>query len=391
MDFEFTSRPSSNTKPVWAAPGQDPSTPRKRTLTDVHPATPTFPGTPSTPSWPTFGHHNNVPFLFQEPVPQSPHTPAWAPPPSFSPEKAFPQPELHDVDMSEAATPEKDKEGDGERSLAVGALRRVFKKRHARDRSQLGRRRARVQDDESSAEESGEEDDQHGTVTRKTSNHYTLNLPGPAPVQSDLPYRLLGYVQVVFNGSLALTGIYLVLQFILTVQRDVEYRVSEYSMDIVQEIAQCALLHKTNLCAQGTVPAMAHQCAAWETCMNRDPSKVGRARVSVEILAEVVNSFVEPISWKTLGFILVSLGFTTFLINSMITLFRARVNPATHMVPPHMPPYPLPPTVPFPAPHGYLPPAHEWGAKGWKHGDGSVEEVAPRRRRLEDGQAAKVK
>lgn len=34
--------------------------------------------------------------------------------------------------------------------------------------------------------------------------------------------------------------------------------------------------------------------------MNRDPSLVGRARVGAELVAEVINGFVEPISWKTL-------------------------------------------------------------------------------------------
>lgn len=34
--------------------------------------------------------------------------------------------------------------------------------------------------------------------------------------------------------------------------------------------------------------------------MDRDPSKVGRAKVVAEMIAEVVNGFVEPISWKTL-------------------------------------------------------------------------------------------
>lgn len=34
--------------------------------------------------------------------------------------------------------------------------------------------------------------------------------------------------------------------------------------------------------------------------MDRDPSKVGRAKVGAELIAEVVNGFVEPISWKTL-------------------------------------------------------------------------------------------
>lgn len=57
---------------------------------------------------------------------------------------------------------------------------------------------------------------------------------------------------------------------------------------------------KTNLCTTNPIPAMAHQCGLWETCMNRDPTKVGRARVGAELIAEVVNGFVEPISWKTL-------------------------------------------------------------------------------------------
>ena len=71
--------------------------------------------------------------------------------------------------------------------------------------------------------------------------------------------------------------------------------------DIVQEIAQCAMQFKTNLCATTPIPAMLHQCGVWETCMNRDPTKVGRARVGAELIAEVVNGFVEPISWKTLA------------------------------------------------------------------------------------------
>lgn len=70
--------------------------------------------------------------------------------------------------------------------------------------------------------------------------------------------------------------------------------------EIVQEIAMCALQYKSNLCESNPVPAMVQQCAKWEACMNRDPAVVGRAKVSAELIAEVVNSFVEPISWKTL-------------------------------------------------------------------------------------------
>lgn len=61
----------------------------------------------------------------------------------------------------------------------------------------------------------------------------------------------------------------------------------------------CASQYKNNLCDKPT-PAMVQQCAKWETCMNRDPTIVGRARVGAELIAEVVNGFIEPISWKTL-------------------------------------------------------------------------------------------
>lgn len=117
-----------------------------------------------------------------------------------------------------------------------------------------------------------------------------------------------------------LVFLYLLVQFILTVQRDVEHRISDYAMgtdlresrrqlwhlligvptDIVQEIGVCASQYKTNLCETNQIPAMTQQCAVWETCMNRDPTTVGRARIGAELIAEVVNGFVEPISWKTL-------------------------------------------------------------------------------------------
>lgn len=43
--------------------------------------------------------------------------------------------------------------------------------------------------------------------------------------------------------------------------------------------------------------------------MQRDPSVVGRARVVAETIGEVVDSFVEPISWKTLVSTLADLAF----------------------------------------------------------------------------------
>ncbi|KAH0590165.1 Nucleus export protein BRL1 [Termitomyces sp. J132] len=298
MDYEWTNR--TPIRPSWsqATATEDQLTSRKRPHDEANP-----PLTPlGTPRAPIFGSNQNVPFIFnQNATPRTSNPPPWQPPPFFSPEKVFPNtPEPNDVDMSEASPNRCDDHGKSEtgRAMAVGGLRRVYNTRKKTQILQSSRRRTmRSVGSEDDVSDSGEETE---PVVQNTSNHYTLNMPAAPAPQSDLPYILLGYLQFLFNLSLILLFLYLAIQFILTVQRDVEQRISEYSMDIVQEIALCSLQYKTNLCEQNAVPAMAQQCENWKTCMNRDPAIVGRARVGAELIAEVVNGFVEPISWKAL-------------------------------------------------------------------------------------------
>ncbi|KAG5462821.1 MAG: hypothetical protein BJ554DRAFT_3411, partial [Olpidium bornovanus] len=105
-------------------------------------------------------------------------------------------------------------------------------------------------------------------------------------------------------------------------------------------MSQCSEKYLENKCTPGDrVPAIEQACRAWEsypfastffdfssslagfrfsfatlrldpspkyaltssfTCMYRDPTVVGRAKVSAETFAEIINSFVEPISYKTM-------------------------------------------------------------------------------------------
>ncbi|TFY53504.1 hypothetical protein EVG20_g10082 [Dentipellis fragilis] len=352
MDFQFTSRPSTTFRPAWAA--DEPGSPLKRTHSEMSPPPDgAFPA-PSQ-SFPTFGTNSNVPFLFNTPPPHTPHAPAWAPPAQHSPTK--PYAELADIDMAELSPPkpeekekEKEKESEGGRSVAVGAMRRVFKSRQgARERLALKstRRRADGEDEDASSGSENESDDGRSSPRKSRvqnlSHHYTLNVPSPAAPHTDTPYVLLGYLQFFFNLSLILLFLYLVLQFILTVQRDVEQRISEYSMDIVQEISNCAIQFKTNLCGTGPVPAMA--------------------------------------------FTLTSLAFLTVFINALLSLYRSRHQPAPTAPPlAHQPSFALPAAAPF-APQYLQAPA--WGSN-W-HGvgeeDGQNAEpatTAGERRRRED-------
>jgi hypothetical protein len=152
---------------------------------------------------------------------------------------------------------------------------------------------------------------------------------------------------------------------------------------------------------------MLRQCGAWETCMNRDPTVVGRAKVGAELIAEVINGFVEPISWKTLvsrifvtlmpgtilngqfvtpiqAFTLSSLAFMTIFVNSLLSLFRSRLS--THERAPTQPPhlYSLPPPPLYPPQQARDP---GWRPDSWD--DGTLK-TPSRRRRLENGVAAKV-
>jgi hypothetical protein len=114
-----------------------------------------------------------------------------------------------------------------------------------------------------------------------------------------MPYVLLGYLQFAFNASLILLSLYLLLSFILLLQHDVKERVAEYSVEIQQEIMHCSSQYISNRCNPAErVPAMESQCKAWEFCMNKDPKVVNKLRVTAETMAEVVNGFVEVISWR---------------------------------------------------------------------------------------------
>ncbi|KAJ7293914.1 Di-sulfide bridge nucleocytoplasmic transport domain-containing protein [Mycena rebaudengoi] len=391
MDFEYTSRPSSGSKPVWASSGssqeqEDPSTPKKRPRADLNPPTPLHN--------PTFGQNQNIPFIFRTPErpPAQPYH--WAPPPNFSPSKAFPShaaPELRDVDMREPSPPKPEEAvvaASGSRKIATGGMQRIHKSRMKQGHmSTISERDRDIHDGSDS------EDDADGLMTpttQNTSNHYTLNMPSPPAPQSDLPYILSGYLQFFFNLSLILLFLYLAIQFILTVQRDVEARISEYSMDIVQDIAMCRQHYENNRC-ENPLPAMAQQCANWATCMSRDPTIVGRAKVGAEMIAEVVNGFVEPISWKTLAFTLTSLSFLTLFINTLLSLYRSRHQPQVAPLASAAQQFPMAPAAYHPA-HahhfgGYLSPAptpRRWASR-------EEPETPSRRRRLDGGGAVKIK
>jgi hypothetical protein len=48
---------------------------------------------------------------------------------------------------------------------------------------------------------------------------------------------------------------------------------------------------------------MQKTCETWQNCMQQDPYTVSRGKISAHTLSEIINSFVEPISYKTMVFV----------------------------------------------------------------------------------------
>lgn len=223
MDFEFTHRASSSSKPAWVS--DDPlHTPQKRMTHRLSPlkfistllVTANYDAENPPPS--PLPPQNTVlerPFtpmneshLFPAPGPHT-HVPSrWHPPPS----PHIRNPEIVDVDMSEVSPnipktqqqPQEDSPSKPEkesRVVALGGIRKVFRSRNGKAASKQYNVDASDADEESlNSEVEGERSDHEGRVIQSTqptttNNHYTLNLASSAPTtKPDFPYTLSGSV-----------------------------------------------------------------------------------------------------------------------------------------------------------------------------------------------------
>ncbi len=149
--------------------------------------------------------------------------------------------------------------------------------------------------------------------TPPNSSNYLLSPPshhsGPSTHcvscgHRPFPDTISSYIQLFLNlfavGLLVGASLHLAAM----IKHDVDMKVAEYVADAMADIDVCARHHSENRCepASERVPAMGRQCDEWAACMQRNPLLVGTSRLSAQTVAEVLDSFVEPISWKTMCF-----------------------------------------------------------------------------------------
>ncbi|KAF8503941.1 Di-sulfide bridge nucleocytoplasmic transport domain-containing protein [Hysterangium stoloniferum] len=421
MDFEFTDR---NRNVI--APDSPFQPPVKRSHNDMSMSAPPFPQ--PNPYTPSFGTNSNVPFLFKQAIPPSMPDPPWQP---RSPMQQH-QPEINDVSMDDASPPKLEMPVPitAERAVATGALSRVFRSRQ-KQKFRTSRRGGRSRMYDEDADETDEEDltetDEEGELTASTphrrrglqkshsepvtttanhNHHYTFHVPTPQLSHSEIPYILLGYLQFFFNLSLVITLLYLMYCFFRAVQKDVEQKMVENTLDTLQEISACAQLYNDNYCADKPSPIIALQCQEWKACMARDATIVGRTRLLAQLIGEVIDGFMEPITWRTmvnLIFTTTSLAMGIAFINTLLMFYRGRHAPQSMPVPTATPSFQgfgaqsLPPYWgQAPAPLGGGMSRHEGIndlGRGWStSGDvNDVSETPSRRRKISDDEDVKLR
>ncbi|KAF3901922.1 hypothetical protein ABW21_db0206391 [Orbilia brochopaga] len=173
---------------------------------------------------------------------------------------------------------------------------------------------------------SDDSDSPFALTSRPTQNGAAQPGPTWAETHRDVPQILSQYLQLLVNILGATLAGYLVYSVVMTIQRDVHKKEQEYIMEAQLQVENCQREWLTNRCSpEHRVPAMEQACLAWRMCADSDPYSLGRSKISAETFAEIINGFVEPISYKSMVFCFVLLFGCLFVSNFAFGFFRAKV------------------------------------------------------------------
>ncbi|KAH9844835.1 Di-sulfide bridge nucleocytoplasmic transport domain [Teratosphaeria destructans] len=246
--------------------------------------------------------------------------------------------------------------GEIPRSDRTENMERRIQKRRKReiDRQVSRKRRHSVSDSEredselaalsSPRKRSGQHGHNEGMIDSETKKeHWISSLFTFIGKHPTVPHILSWYAQLAFNVFILFAIAYVGYCFYAAIQGDIDKKAHEAMADIMVEMAACAKQYTDNRCEPDTrVPAMATVCDNWSKCMNRDPNKIGRAKVGGMVWAEIYTAFVEGISIKAMVFTFILVAGAFFAANFSFTLFRR-----TEQIPPqafYQQPPPVPPT-----------------------------------------------
>ncbi|KAG0057615.1 hypothetical protein BGZ83_006988 [Gryganskiella cystojenkinii] len=138
----------------------------------------------------------------------------------------------------------------------------------------------------------------------------------------DLPYILSGYVQVALNTAVAGVFLYLLYNFIITIQSDVTLRMESMLEREINARQQCNK-DFADLNCQLFNKRTSESCREIVDCLSRPEPRISRASVAAETFALIVNAFVHTMSYKTMAFVMVLVFGGLYVSNQAISSYRS--------------------------------------------------------------------
>ena len=181
-----------------------------------------------------------------------------------------------------------------------------------------------------------EKTEEIGTVVTPPAPTVKASSPAlPHPLlRKETPYLLSGYLNLFFSASILCSILYVILKTLITLSSDISSRRNEYTLVNTALRQDCKRHFFANGCHLETrMPALEGVCREWQVCLEGVDDRVGKARVAAEIMAEVVNSLIEPISIKTFTFFLILLFGSMAMTNMTYVAMRAGSQSAGQTVP----------------------------------------------------------
>lgn len=150
-----------------------------------------------------------------------------------------------------------------------------------------------------------------------------------------LPYLITLWVQVILNIIIVSVALYWVWKLVSTIADDVQHKRQQQIAELFRRKVVCTRHYEENFCGTADMPdIIADKCAKWQQCMKNDPYHdiIGLSSTVAQTLADIVNSFANPLSVKALIVMLIIVAGAIAVMNFAFSLFRRSLKPDMALV-----------------------------------------------------------
>lgn len=143
------------------------------------------------------------------------------------------------------------------------------------------------------------------------------------------PELLNQYIKIIFNIIITSSILFISYKFVYLISSDVQWKLIELELDSMKEWRRCKLNYENNKCFQSIEkipPKLRYKCQEWSYCIEQyapgNKRSFHSAKLWMQTLAEVVNTFIENITLRSLLFILTTVCSIVLVTNTIFGSYK---------------------------------------------------------------------